>query len=150
MIKIGQSLGEINLLNQDGESQSLNGKKRKIIFCYPKANTPGWTIEATEFQLLIQRFNKGKVEVYGLSADTEKSLKKFAYKCNFSFSLLSDPNHKLLKNLGAWGKKKMYGKEYEGIIRSTYILDQNNVITHVFQKVSVKGHAEEVAKALNV
>ena len=100
--------------------------------------------------MLIQRFNKGKVEVYGLSADTEKSLKKFAYKSNFSFSLLSDPNHKLLKNLGAWGKKKMYGKEYEGIIRSTFILDQNNVITHVFPKVSVKGHAEEVAKALNV
>ena len=150
MIKIGQSLGEINLLNQDGQSQSLNSKKQKIIFCYPKANTPGWTIEATEFQLLMERFNKGKVEVYGLSADTENSLKKFSYKCNVSFSLLSDPSYKLLKKLGAWGKKKMYGKEYEGIIRSTYVVDKDNLVSHIFPKASAKGHAAEVAKALNV
>ncbi|MFL3051354.1 MAG: peroxiredoxin [Candidatus Neomarinimicrobiota bacterium] len=107
-------------------------------------------MEATEFQLLMERFNKGKVEVYGLSADKENSLKKFSYKCNFSFSLLSDPSCKLLKKLGAWGKKKMYGKEYEGIIRSTFVVDKDNVISHIFPKVSVKGHAAEVAKALNV
>ena len=98
----------------------------------------------------MERFNKGKVEVYGLSADTENSLKKFSYKCNFSFSLLSDQSCKLLKKLGAWGMKIMYWKEYEGIIRSTFVVDKDNVISHIFPKVSVKGHAAEVAKALNV
>ncbi len=100
--------------------------------------------------MLIERFHKKDIEVYGLSADPESLIKKFSQKCNFSFSLLTDPDHTQLKKLGAWGKKKMYGKEYEGIIRSTYILDKENIITHVFPKVSVKGHAEEVAKTLNI
>jgi|TARA_B100000035_G_scaffold300206_1_gene295613 peroxiredoxin Q/BCP len=77
-------------------------------------------------------------------------LKKFVVKCGLTYPLLSDENHIILKKLGVWGVKKMYGRQDEGIIRRTIVLDQNNVVTHTFPKVSPKGHADEVAKAIGV
>ena len=96
------------------------------------------------------RFEKGEVEVYGLSTDSPKALKKFVDKCHFTYTLLSDENHETLKKLGVWVKKKLYGREYKGVARSTVILDADNTVTHVFPEASVKGHAAEVAEALGV
>ncbi len=98
----------------------------------------------------MERFEKGDVEIYGLSADPPKMLKKFVDKCHFTYKLLSDENHETLDKLGVWVKKKLYGREYDGVARSTVILDGDNVVTHVFPKASVKGHAAEVAEALGV
>ena len=150
MIDIGEPLGEIILQDHEGNQNSLNTSRRKVIFCYPKASTPGWTIEATEFQSIIKKYEKGNIDIYGLSADSPKALKTFVKKCGLTYSLLSDESYIILKKLGVWGVKKMYGREYEGINRRTIVLDENNVVTHTFPKVSPKGHAEEVAKAIGV
>ena len=150
MIDVGKQVGGIILQDQNGTQNRLNSSRRKVIFCYPKASTPGWTIEATEFQSIITKFKKGNVDIYGLSADPPKALKIFVKKCGLTYSLLSDESHIILKKLGVWGVKKMYGREYEGINRRTIVLDKNNVVTHTFPKVSPKGHAEEVAKAIGV
>ena len=150
MIDVGEQVGGIILQDQNGTQKSLNTSRRKVIFCYPKASTPGWTIEATEFQSLIKKFKKGNIDIYGLSADPPKALKTFAKKCDLTYPLLSDESHIMLEKLGVWGIKKMYGREYEGIIRRTIVLDENNVVTHTFPKVSPKGHANEVAKAIGV
>ena len=150
MIEVGEQVGEIILQDHNGTENSLDTSRKKVIFCYPKASTPGWTIEATEFQSLIKKFKKGNIDIYGLSADSPKALKTFVKKCGLTYSLLSDESHVLLKKLGVWGVKKMYGREYEGIIRRTIVLDKNNIVTHAFPKVSPKGHAEEVAKAIGV
>ena len=150
MIDIGEPVGEIILQDHEGNQNSLNTSRRKVIFCYPKASTPGWTVEATEFQSRIKRFEKGNTDIYGLSADPPKALKKFVDKCRLTYPLLSDESHIILKKLGVWGVKKMYGREYEGIIRRTIVLDKNNVVTHTFPKVSPKGHADEVAKAIGL
>ena len=150
MIDVGEQVGEIILQDHSGTHNTLNTSRRKVIFCYPKASTPGWTIEATEFQSIIKKYEKGNIDIYGLSADSPKALKTFVKKCGLTYSLLSDESHIILKKLGVWGVKKMYGREHEGINRRTIVLDKNNVVTHTFPKVSPKGHAEEVAKAIGV
>lgn len=98
----------------------------------------------------VKRYQQKGIEVYGLSADPPSALKKFSKKCGLTYALLSDENHTILSKLGAWGKKKSYGREYEGVIRSTVVLDKNNVVTHIFRNVSVKEHALEVAEALGL
>lgn len=100
------------------------------------------------FQSQIDRFLEEKVDVYGVSADPVSAMLKFCDKHNLTYSLLSDPKKKLVGQFNVWGKKKLYGKEYEGIFRSTFILDGKNVVTHVFPKVSPKGHAERVLDVL--
>ena len=100
--------------------------------------------------MLIKRFKEGGVEVYGLSADSPKALKKFVDESHLTYTLLSDESHETLEKLGVWVKKKMYGREYHGVARSTVIIDGDKIVTHVFPKASVKGHAEEVADALGV
>ncbi len=99
---------------------------------------------------MITRFKKGGIQVYGLSADPPKALKKFVEKCHLTYTLLSDQSHETLEKLGVWVEKKMYGREYLGVARSTIVLDGDNVVTHVFPKASVKGHAAEVAEELGV
>jgi len=85
-----------------------------------------------------------------LSADPPKALRKFVDSCDLTYTLLSDESHERLEKLGVWVKKKMYGKEYFGVVRSTVIVDGDNIVTHIFPKASVKGHAAEVAEALGV
>ena len=98
----------------------------------------------------MKRFERRNVDVYGLSADPPKALKKFVVKCGITYPLLSNENHMMLDKLGVWGAKKMYGKQYEGVMRGTIVLDENNVVIHTFPKASPRGHAEEVAKTLAV
>jgi peroxiredoxin Q/BCP len=119
-----------------------------ILYVYPKDATPGCTTEACDFRDNWARVQAAGALVYGLSRDSVASHQKFVAKQELPFPLLSDPEKALLLPLGAFGKKIMYGKEVEGIIRSTFLIDPKGIIRHVWPKVSVKGHVEAVLAKL--
>ncbi len=127
---------------------SLRGKK-VVLYFYPKDDTPGCTKEACEFRDNLARVKKKGALIFGVSKDDEKSHQKFTEKFQLNFPLLADPEHKVIEKYGAWGEKSMYGKKFMGIIRSTFIIDEDGVIMKVFPRVSPEGHAEEVLKALD-
>jgi len=150
MIKIGEKIFNHNIYDYNSIKINLEDNIKKIIFCFPRANTSGCNLEAQEFEVLLKNFKKGNYILYGLCSDSPKKIKTMSEKCNISYSLLSDEKEDLLRFLGVIGIKKMYGKEYEGIIRSTIVCDKQNIITHIFEKVSPKGHAQKVADVLGV
>jgi len=119
-----------------------------VLYAYPKDSTPGCTTEACDFRDNLARVKSCGAQVYGISRDSQKSHTNFIAKQQLSFRLLSDPDLALLKPLGAFGKKVMYGKEVEGIIRSTFLIDPKGVIRHVWPKVNVKGHVANVIETL--
>jgi peroxiredoxin Q/BCP len=119
-----------------------------VIYAYPKDATPGCTTEACDFRDNWARVKAAGAKVYGLSRDPLASHVKFADKQELPFPLLSDPDRILLTALGAWGKKMNYGKEYEGIIRSTVLVDPKGIIRHQWPKVTVKGHVTAVLDLL--
>ena len=119
-----------------------------VLYVYPKDATPGCTTEACDFRDNWARVQAAGARVYGLSRDTVASHQKFVAKQELPFPLLSDPDKTLLAPLGAFGRKIMYGKEVEGIIRSTFLVDPEGVVRHVWPKVSVKGHVEAVLAKL--
>jgi len=119
-----------------------------VIYAYPKDATPGCTTEACDFRDNWARVRAAGARVYGISKDSVASHQKFIAKQELPFPLLSDPDKALLTPLGAFGKKIMYGKEVEGIIRSTFLIDPKGVIRHVWPKVSVKGHVQAVLDKL--
>ena len=119
-----------------------------VLYAYPKDSTPGCTTEACDFRDNLARVLSLGAQVYGISRDSLKSHENFIAKQSLPFRLLSDPDLALLKPLGAFGKKVMYGKEMEGIIRSTFLIDPKGVIRHVWPKVSVKGHVQDVLDTL--
>jgi peroxiredoxin Q/BCP len=120
-----------------------------VLYAYPKDSTPGCTTEACDFRDSWTRVQALGAQIYGLSRDSLKSHQNFIAKQNLPFRLLSDPERTLLEPLGAFGKKMMYGKEVEGIIRSTFLIDPKGVIRHVWPKVSVKGHVQDVLEVLS-
>ena len=122
--------------------------KYVILYFYPKDNTPGCTTEAIGFTGILPEFQKLDAEILGVSPDSPESHAKFIDKKNLKVTLLSDPEKKVLKAYGAWGKKKFRGKEYVGVIRSTFLIDPEGRIVHIWPKVSVKGHPEEVRAPL--
>ena len=118
--------------------------KLKLIFIYPKNDTSGCTKENILFSENIKEFDKLKINLFGLSKDSVESHIKFIKKYNLEIELISDPDIKLIKDLGSWVKKSMYGKEYMGGERSTFLIDQNNKIVEIWRKVKVNGHVEKV------
>ena len=146
MLKVGDKAPDFTLQNQDENSVSLSDYKNKkvVLWFYPKASTPGWTIEGKGFRDEFQEFEEKNVEILGCSADPPKKQKKFCEKKNFPYFLLSDEGHEMLKAYGVWGKKKFMGREYMGISRVTYIINENRVIEKVYEKVSVKSHARDI------
>lgn len=150
MLQVGQKAPDFKLFDTNGNEVILSGLKgRKVVlFFYPKDDTPGCTKEACSFNADIKKFEKNKIAVFGISPDDMKSHQKFTDKFNLSFPLLSDTGHKVAEKYGAWGKKKLYGREYEGVIRSTFLIDEKGNIEHVFDKVQVDIHAEEVLAVL--
>ena len=119
-----------------------------VLYAYPKDATPGCTTEACDFRDNWARVQAAGAKVYGISRDAIAAHVKFAEKQDLPFPLLSDPEKVLLAPLGAWGKKFNYGKEYEGIIRSTFLIDPQGIIRHQWPKVSVKGHVSAVLAKL--
>ena len=138
------------LPNQDGVEICLRDLKGKwiILYFYPKDNTPGCTTEAKEFSELLDEFEKEGAIVIGVSPDSPKRHCNFIEKHDLKVTLLSDEEKNVLKAYEAWGKKKMYGKEYEGVIRSTFIIDPEGNIVKEYKKVKAKGHAKKVLEDL--
>ncbi|AFL96090.1 putative peroxiredoxin, bacterioferritin comigratory protein [Thermococcus cleftensis] len=138
---------ESKVLDEDGSEVVLKdvlAGKWTVLYVYPRDNTPGCTTEAKEFTELLPEFEELGFQVIGVSKDSVESHRKFKEKHGLKVKLLSDPDAGLIKALGAWGRKKRYGKEYEGVIRSTFIFDPNGEI--VWKKINVraKGHAAKV------
>ena len=119
-----------------------------IIYFYPKDDTPGCTIETNDFNKLISKFKKLDCEVYGISKDSLKSHVKFKDKYKIKFDLLADEELKVLKKYKVWGKKKFMGREFMGIIRSTYLIDKKGKIIKIWSNVKGKDHAKEVLETL--
>jgi len=132
-------------------SKDLIGKWT-VIYFYPRDNTPGCTTEAKEFSTLQEEFDKLGVRIIGISRQSVESHKRFREKHELRITLLSDPDAEIHKSFGAWGKKKMYGKGVEGVIRSTFLISPEGVIVKEWKNVRAKGHAakvlEEVKKEL--
>ena len=119
-----------------------------VIYFYPKDDTPGCTIETNDFNKLLPRFNKLKCEVIGISKDNIKSHHKFKNKFKIKFGLLSDEKIDVIKKYKVWGKKKFMGREFMGIIRSTFLIDKKGKVLKIWKNVKVKNHAKEVLNTL--
>ena len=147
---VGKKIPPFTLLDDQGNTvtQKDFSGNWTVLYAYPKDSTPGCTTEACDFRDNWNRVKALGAQVYGISKDNQKSHQNFITKQELPFRLLSDPEKSLLEPLGAFGKKMMYGKEVEGILRSTFLVDPKGVIRHVWPKVSVKGHVEEVLKTL--
>ena len=122
--------------------------KYVVIYFYPKDDTPGCTIETNDFNKLLKKFTKLECDVYGVSKDNLKSHNKFREKYKIKFDLLADEKIKVLKKYKVWGKKKFMGREFMGIIRSTFLIDKKGKIIKIWDNVKVKDHAEKVLETL--
>ncbi len=147
-MEIGDKFPEFELQDENGEivkSSDLNGI-RYIIYFYPKDNTSGCTREAIDFTSVMPKLMMRNIPIFGVSRDSAKTHKGFMEKQSLKIKLLSDPNHSLTESVGAWGKKMMYGKETEGVIRSTFIVSKDGSVEAIWSKVKVDGHVEKVAE----
>ena len=150
MLTTGDKAPPFSLLSSEGEKVSLKDFKGKkiVLYFYPKDNTSGCTKEACSFQSSISTLKKSGAVLLGVSADSVESHATFAAKYGLRFPLLSDESKDVLKAYGVWKEKSMYGRKYMGIERTTFIIGENGIVTHVFPKVKVDGHTEEVLEAL--
>ncbi|WP_425403475.1 thioredoxin-dependent thiol peroxidase [Hwanghaeella sp.] len=149
----GDAAPNFTLPTDGGGSVTLADLKGSpvVVYFYPKDNTPGCTTEAKDFRDLIGEFDKIGAKIIGISKDSVKKHDNFKAKHELNFALASDENDDVCEKFGAWGVKKMYGKEFEGIIRSTYLIGPDGKVAKAWPKVKVAGHAQEVldaAKAL--
>jgi len=119
-----------------------------VLYFYPRASTPGCTTQACDFSEAVFEFGKMDAMILGVSGDSVKKLQNFVVKKELDITLLSDEEHTLLEEFGVWQLKKNYGKEYMGIVRSTFIIDPDGTIQAIWNKVKVKGHVEEVKEKL--
>ena len=147
---IGKIAPGFCLPDAEGEQVCLNSFKGKwvVLYFYPRDNTPGCTLEAMQFNAALEKFADLGAQVIGVSADSSESHQKFAEKHNLSILLLSDTNHAVLKEYDSWKPKTMFGKEFFGTQRDTFLIDPQGKIISVWRMVSPKGHAEEVKAVL--
>lgn len=150
MIELGQKAPDFTLKNQDGKLVSLSDflSSWLIIYFYPKDDTLGCTTEAKDFTELSDRFNQLGAFIIGISPDSEKSHCRFIEKHQLSIQLLSDLDHQVAESYEVWGLKKFMGKEYMGIIRSTFLIAPDGSTAHIYRNVKTKGHAASVLKTL--
>jgi len=149
MLSAGDEVPDFVL--KDGEGKTVKKSdfkgKKYVIYFYPKDFTPGCTTEAAEFSRDYKKFKSAGIEIVGISPDDEESHKKFGEKMKVPFILLSDTDTEVAKKFGVWGKKQFMGREYMGVNRSTFLVDEKGKIMKVFEKVKPSGHAEEVLQA---
>jgi peroxiredoxin Q/BCP len=136
-LESGRKAPAFNLLDQDGNKVKLSDFKGKklLLYFYPKADTPGCTKQACSVSTSLRRLKKQRIEAVGISPDPPDKQMKFDLKHKLGFPLLSDPDHKVAKAYGAWGEKSMYGKKYEGIIRSSFLIDEEAKVIQAWYKV---------------
>ncbi len=146
----GVKAPNFSLLDQDGEKVKLADFKGKkiLLYFYPKANTPGCTKQSCSVSDSLEDLKKLGVEAIGVSPDLPEKQKKFDDKFELGFQLLSDPDNKIAKAYGAWGKKSMYGKKYEGIIRSSFLIDEKAKLIEVWYKVKPDDTVPKAVEAL--
>lgn len=146
MLEIGNRMPDFSAADQNGnivKSADLIGKKT-VVYFYPKANTPGCTAEACSLRDNYERFLALGYNVIGISKDSVKAQKNFSDKYALPFPLLADTDALIIKAFGAWGAKKLYGKTYEGILRKTFIFNENGILEEIIDKVNTKNHAEQI------
>ncbi len=150
MLKVNDQAPEFSLPSSEGTELSLKDfrGKKVVLYFYPKDDTSGCTKEACSFTENLARVRRKGAVVLGVSADSTESHRKFIDKYSLSFPLLSDESKQMLKKYGVWKKKSFMGRSYMGIERTTFIIDEGGRITHIFPKVKVEGHTEEVLKNL--
>ena len=149
-LKIGSRAPAFSLPNEKGKVVKLSELKGKkiVVFFYPKDDTPGCTKEACSFRDGLQAIRKKGAVVLGVSADSVASHQRFSQKFDFNFPLLSDESKAMIQAYGVWKEKSMYGRKYMGIERTTVLIAKDGTISHVFPKVKVEGHYQEVLEAL--
>lgn len=150
-LKEGDKAPEFSGINQNSETIQLSDCKGKkvILFFYPKDMTPGCTAQACNLGENYADLTKKGFEVIGVSADSVKRHQKFTEKYDLPFNLIADEDKEIIKAYGVWGLKKLYGREYEGIYRETFIIDETGVIEKIILKVKTKTHTEQVLEALS-
>ena len=150
MLNVGDKAPDFTLQDQDGNTIQLSDfrGKKVLLWFYPKASTPGCTAEGCNIRDHHGQFEAANVQVLGMSKDSVRRQKNFATKEGFPYPLLSDESGETIQAYGAWGPKKMMGREYEGILRISYIIDESGNIEHVFGKGKTKTHGEDVLSAL--
>lgn len=143
---LGKTAPDFSLPDKDNKKISLKSFRGKwvVLYFYPKDNTSGCTLEALDFGNRLKSFKKLDAVILGVSPDSPESHCRFIEKKELKVTLLSDPDHKVLKKYGVWQLKKLYGREYYGVVRSTFIIDTKGKIAYVKEKVKVKGHVEEI------
>lgn len=147
-LKIGDKAPLFSGTDQNGNTlnlSDLNGKK-VVLFFYPKTSTPGCTAQACDLQNNIDRFVTENYQVIGVSADSQKRQLNFAEKNNLQYPLIADEDKIIINAYGVWGPKKFMGREYDGIHRTTFIIDENGIIDDIIEKVKTKEHTQQILK----
>ena len=146
MLKVGDKVPDFSAKDQDGNTINLSDYKGKklVVFFYPKANTPGCTAEACNLRDNYKELQDQGFELLGVSADSEKKQSNFKNKYEFPFPLLADEDHTVINTFGVWGPKKFMGREYDGIHRTTFVIDGDGVVENVIEKVKTKDHAAQI------
>jgi len=150
MLKVGQIAPDFTLTSDEGKEVSLSNfkGKRVLLYFYPRASTPGCTIEACEFRDLRPKFEKKDAVILGVSADPVKALQNFKTRQKLNFPLLSDPTHKMIEAYGVWRMKKFMGRSFKGIVRSSFLIGPDGKIEEIWDEVKAKGHAAEALARL--
>ena len=145
-LKVGDKVPDFSVTDDRGNIQKLSNYKdqKLVIFFYPKANTPGCTIEACDLRDNYKQLQDAGYSLLGVSADSKKSQRNFSNKFDFPFPLLADVNKEVINAFGVWGPKKFMGKEYEGIHRITFIIDGKGIVERIIDKVKTKEHASQI------
>lgn len=146
MLKVGEKAPEFSLPDQDGKSHSLADYRGQwvLLYFYPKDDTPGCTKQACAIRDSLSSFKQLSAVVFGISVDSVASHRKFADKYELPFTLLADENKEVVTMYGVWGKKKMMGKEFDGTIRTSFLINPDGIIEKVYEKVDPEGHADMV------
>ena len=150
-LKEGDLAPAIKALDENGEEITLEEYRGKkvVLYFYPKDNTPGCTAEACDLRDNYSQFIEQGFEIIGVSADSEKSHSKFKSKYRLPFRLISDVDRKVLQDYGAWGKKKLYGKSFLGVIRKTFIINEDGFVEKIIEKVKTKEHSKQIFTELS-
>ncbi len=147
-LKVGDKAPNFQAKDQDGNTISLNDYKGKklVLFFYPKASTPGCTVEACNLRDNYERFQSLGYDILGVSADSAKRQSNFKNKYDFPYPLLADEDKSVINAFGVWGPKKFMGREYDGIHRTTFVINENGEIEDVITKVKTKAHTDQILK----
>ena len=147
-LKQGDAVPNFEVNDENGQLIKLADYKGKklVVFFYPKANTPGCTAEACDLRDNFERFQANNYALLGVSADAAKAQAKFKEKYDFPFPLLADEDKSVIEAFGVWGPKKFMGREYDGIHRTTFVIDENGIIDEIISEVKTKAHAAQILK----